>query len=85
MERGEIEFLKRELLAEIKDYLAPYFEGPKVQGLYKSSEVRKLLNISAGTLRSLRIQGILNPKKLSARGYRYPAKEVNDLLSKRKS
>lgn len=49
---------KRQLLFEIKTLLKEH-SGQPVKKWLKSSEVRKLLNISPGTLQNLRVKGIL--------------------------
>ena len=45
----------------------------------RSSDVRKTLKISAGTLQNLRVNGTLKPSKING-SYYYRSKEVKDLL-----
>ena len=62
--REDLKQFKSELLAEIKQIMAPG-QGQSKQWL-KSNEVRKLLNISPGTLQNLRINGTLRYTKIGA-------------------
>jgi hypothetical protein len=49
---------KRQLLFEIKSLFKEHHGQPMKQWI-KSNEVRKLLNISPGTLQNMRVKGIL--------------------------
>lgn len=49
---------KKQLLFEIKSLLKEH-QGQPVKQWIKSNEVRKLLNISPGTLQNMRVKGIL--------------------------
>lgn len=60
--KQDLESIKNEIIAEIKK-VCNTGESPSKKWL-RSSEVRKLLNISPGTLQSLRINGTLNFSKL---------------------
>ena len=79
-----VEFVTREdlrrledLLNEIKQIVQPGQSQPKKW--LKSSEVRKMLNISPGTLQNLRINGILNYTRIGSIIY-YKQEDINKLL-----
>ena len=65
--REDLKTFKNELLNEIKQIVKPP-QGQSKQWL-KSSEVRKLLNISPGTLQNLRINGTLRYTKIGGMMY----------------
>src|SRR5689334_12879117 len=56
--KEDLKQFKQELFAELKQFLQPAAQGAAKKWL-KSPEVRKLLNISPGTLQNLRINGTL--------------------------
>ncbi|MBZ4036760.1 helix-turn-helix domain-containing protein [Flavobacterium sp. 17A] len=63
--RDDLEILKKELLEEIRKYQQynrKHGQEPRVW--LKSYEVRKLLNISPGTLQNLRVNGTLPYNKI---------------------
>lgn len=63
--RDDFEILKKELLEEIRKYQQyPRKRGEEHRIWLKSYEVRKLLNISPGTLQNLRINGTLPYNKI---------------------
>jgi Helix-turn-helix domain len=69
--------LKNELLEEIKHLLV---RENKVQKQWlRSAEVRKLLNISPGTLQTLRINGTLSYTKVGGTLY-YSYQDIQKLL-----
>ncbi|AUS05951.1 helix-turn-helix domain-containing protein [Tamlana sp. s12] len=69
---------KSELLGDIQNLMAePQNEKPKKW--IKSSEVRKMLSISAGTLQNLRINGTLPYTKFGSVIY-YNAHLINEIL-----
>lgn len=70
--------LKVELLKEIRELLQVKETGGNKQWL-KSSEVRKLLNISPGTLQNLRINGTLRYTKIGGMMY-YRLEDINKML-----
>lgn len=76
-----IEF-KKELLEEIKKIIESQTTTPTKKWL-KSPEVRKLLNISAGTLQNLRINGTLSYTKIGGTIY-YANQDIDKLLEKNK-
>lgn len=56
--REDLNEFRNVLLNDLKQFIQPQSQHKKEW--LKSSEVRKLLNISAGTLQNLRINGILD-------------------------
>ncbi len=71
---------KEELLAELARLLQQPVHHPSKQWL-KSAEVRKLLNISPGTLQTLRINGTLPYTKLGGSMY-YKSSDIEKILEK---
>ncbi|MCG6190842.1 helix-turn-helix domain-containing protein [Maribellus maritimus] len=69
---------KTELLDEIKKILKEYNGQPSKKWL-KSWEVRKLLNISPGTLQNLRINGTLPYTKIGGTMY-YNCEDIQKML-----
>jgi hypothetical protein len=66
-----------DLLKEIKQIVQPGQSQPKKW--LKSSEVRKMLNISPGTLQNLRINGTLRYTKMGSIMY-YKLEDINKVL-----
>jgi len=66
-----------DLLKEIKQIVQPGQSQPK--RWLKSSEVRKMLNISSGTLQNLRINGTLRFTKMGSIIY-YKLEDINKIL-----
>jgi hypothetical protein len=75
--REDLKQFKNEMLTEIKHLLKPG-QGQSKQWL-KSYEVRKLLNISPGTLQNLRINGTLRYTKIGGLLY-YKHEDIIKLL-----
>jgi hypothetical protein len=75
--REDLKQFKSELLQDIKQIIKPG-EGQSKQWL-KSNEVRKLLNISPGTLQNLRINGTLRYTKIGGMMY-YKLEDIHRLL-----
>ncbi len=75
--REDLREFKIDLLKEIKKIMQPG-QGQSKQWL-KSSEVRKLLNISPGTLQNLRINGTLRYTKIGGMMY-YKLEDIHKLL-----
>lgn len=69
------------LLNDLKEILAK--QGQPEKKWLKSIEVRKLLNISPGTLQNLRINGTLSYTKVGAIIY-YDNNDIEKLLSRNK-
>jgi hypothetical protein len=75
--KEDLKQFKSELLQEIKQIIKPG-EGQSKQWL-KSNEVRKLLNISPGTVQNLRINGTLRYTKIGGMMY-YKLEDIHKLL-----
>lgn len=75
--REDLKTFKNELLNEIKQIVQPR-QGQSKQWL-KSNEVRKLLNVSPGTLQNLRINGTLRYTKIGGMMY-YKLEDIHKLL-----
>ena len=75
--RQDLREFKNDLLTEIKQIIKPG-QGQSKQWL-KSVEVRKLLNISPGTLQNLRINGTLRYSKIGGMMY-YKLEDIHKLL-----
>ena len=78
--KEDLRNFKSELLQEIKALLQPQGQAPHKKWL-KSQEVRKMLNISPGTLQNLRINGTLRYTKIGSLIY-YKQEDINTLLEK---
>jgi hypothetical protein len=79
----DLKEFKTELIQDIKDLLKEQ-QNPVTKKWLKSVEVRKLLNISPGTLQTLRINGTLPFTKIGGTNY-YNFTDIEKLLSKNKS
>ncbi|WP_394771970.1 helix-turn-helix domain-containing protein [Mucilaginibacter sp.] len=75
--KQDLREFKNDLLNEIKQIIKPG-QGQSKQWL-KSVEVRKLLNISPGTLQNLRINGTLRYSKIGGMMY-YKLEDIHKLL-----
>jgi hypothetical protein len=75
--KQDLREFKNDLLSEIKQIIKPE-QGQGKQWL-KSVEVRKLLNISPGTLQNLRINGTLRYSKIGGMMY-YKLEDIHKLL-----
>lgn len=75
--REDLKQFKTEMLIEMKHLLKPD-QGQSKQWL-KSYEVRKLLNISPGTLQNLRVNGTLRYTKIGGLLY-YKLEDIEKLL-----
>lgn len=75
--KDDLKEFKNELLAEMRQLIQPGHNQSK-QWL-KSIEVRKLLNISPGTLQNLRINGTLRYIKIGSIMY-YKLEDINRVL-----
>jgi hypothetical protein len=75
--KEDLKVFKSELLQEIKQLMQPG-TGQSKQWL-KSNEVRKMLNISPGTLQNLRINGTLRFSKIGGMMY-YKLEDINKVL-----
>ena len=75
--KEDLKVFKSELLQEIKQLMQPG-TGQSKQWL-KSNEVRKMLNISPGTLQNLRINSTLRFSKIGGMMY-YKLEDINKVL-----
>lgn len=75
--KEDLKQLKNEMLAEIRQLIKPEDRHNKLW--LKSAEVRKLLNISPGTLQNLRINRTLRFTKIGGMMY-YKLEDINRLL-----
>ena len=76
--KEDLQAFRQQLINDIKELFLPKHTTTK--DWLRSSEVRKLLNISPGTLQSFRINGKLNPSKIGGiHFYRYS--EIEKLLN----
>lgn len=77
--KEDLEKFKIDLFKELKQLLPSERSEPK--RWLKNSDVRKLLNISLGTLQNLRINGTLPYTKIGGTTF-YRADEVEKMLAK---
>jgi hypothetical protein len=75
--KEDLKQLKTEMLSEIRQLMKPG-QSENRQCL-KSADVRKLLNISPGTLQNLRINGTLRYTKIGGMMY-YKMEDITKLL-----
>lgn len=74
--KGDLVEFKNSLISEIKEIMKQH---PQPKKWLKSAEVRKLLNISPGTLQNLRVNGTLNFTKVGSIIY-YSYSDIQKLL-----
>ena len=79
--KDDLETLKQEIISELKIIVGSQTEQKK---WLKSVEVRKLLNISPGTLQNLRVNGTLPFTKMGKTIY-YDYDDVLNILTQNKS
>ena len=77
MTKSDLMEFKSDLFRELKAFLAP--EKPTDKKWLRSSEVRKLLGISSGTLQTLRNNGTLKFTKIGGTLY-YSTEAINKVL-----
>ena len=77
--KADLENFRKQLLQDIAAILAEAGDDTQKKWL-RSREVRQLLSISNGTLATLRVQGKLNPTKVSGIHY-YKLSEIQALLN----
>lgn len=75
--KDDLNEFKKQLIGEIRTLIKP--EDGAAKKWLKSNEVRKLLNISPGTLQNLRINGTLRFTKVGSMLY-YKLDDINTLL-----
>lgn len=79
--KEDLQVLRQQLISDLKALLQCQ-DNSKKEWL-KSSEVRKLLKISPGTLQTLRVNGTLHPSKIGGILY-YKMEEIEKLLNSTK-
>lgn len=77
---GDLENFRKAIVDEIKELLKSQGSPPPRQWL-RSSEVRKILHVSVGTLQNLRINGTLPYTKIGSIVY-YRWDDINKVLEK---
>jgi hypothetical protein len=75
--KEDLQVLRRELLEDLKQFLSSSKQEPKKW--LRSADVRKMLNISPGTLQNLRITGQLKPSKIGGSFY-YAFQDIQSLM-----
>jgi hypothetical protein len=75
---NDLNDFKKQLLFEIKSLMKEYGGQPTKKWL-KSKDVRKLLNISPGTLQNLRVNGTLPFTKIGGMIY-YDAENISHVM-----
>ena len=75
--KSDLQNFKQELISEIQNIIGD--KSTKEQKWLKGLDVRKMLNISAGTLQNLRINGTLNPSKIGGTHF-YKRSDIQKLL-----
>jgi hypothetical protein len=78
----DLEVFRHNLLNDLRTIMQT--KAPKQMQWLKSSEVRKALKISPGTLQNLRINGTLSFTKIGSIIY-YNQDDINSMLAKNKS
>ncbi len=78
----DLEVFRHSLLNDLRSIIQ--IKAPKQMQWLKSSEVRKILKISPGTLQNLRINGTLSFTKIGSIIY-YNQDDIDSMLAKNKS
>lgn len=76
--KQDLEMLQAALLQAMSEYMGS--NSTEKPEWLRSKQVRQMLNISDGTLQTLRIKKILNPTKLGSVWY-YRFSEIQELLN----
>lgn len=77
--KEDLEILRVQLMDDFRKIIEP--RKKILKEWIKGKEVRKILNISPGSLQNLRINGKLNPKKIGGTWY-YRTEEIESLFEK---
>lgn len=77
--KEDLQLFRMQLLEDIKVLLS---DKTSTKKWLRSSEVRKILQISSGTLQNLRINNTLHPVKISGTWY-YSISEIDKLFEER--
>ena len=78
---GDLELFRKSLVEELKTILQPGLASSEKKWL-RSSEVRKLLGISPGTLQNFRIKNLLPYKKIGGMVF-YKYEDLEELLERK--
>lgn len=79
--KQDLEQFKTELFAELKKLNIGHSGEVSAKKWLKSAEVRKLLQISAGTLQNLRVNGTISYTQVGSLLY-YKQEDINRLLER---
>ncbi len=79
--KDDLQFFRMQLINDLKELLSIRQEANKKW--LRSSEVRKMLQISPGTLQTLRVNGKLTPSKIGSIYY-YSFTDIEKLLEMNK-
>ncbi|MBW3470381.1 helix-turn-helix domain-containing protein [Arthrospiribacter ruber] len=77
--KEDLEMLRVQLMNDFRKLIEP--KKKVLKEWIKGNEVRKILSISPGSLQNLRINGLLNPKKIGGTWY-YRTEEIEALFEK---
>ncbi len=77
--KEDLQNFRKQLLGDIKEILLMAQRQKTFKSWYRSCEVRKLLNISGGTLQNLRVTGKLPSSKIGGIHY-YRLEDIENLL-----
>jgi hypothetical protein len=78
--REDLNEFRNLLLNDLKQLIRPQFQSQQAKQWLKSYEVRKMLNISAGTLQNLRINGTLAFTKIGGLMY-YKYSDIEKIMN----
>jgi len=78
--KEDLQIFRIQLLDDFRRILSATQEKEEMPEWIKSGEVRKILNVSPGTLQNLRISSQLHPKKINGSWY-YSLAEIKGLFS----
>lgn len=79
--KDDLQQFKKELLEEITELFDR--KNPNTKKWLRTSEVKKLLNVSAGTLQNFRLNGTLSYKKVGGSLY-YSFEQIQQMLEAQK-
>lgn len=78
--KDDLQVFKIQLMDDIRSLMDRQKTKEEEPEWIKSKQVRKLLDVSPGTLQNLRISGDLNPKKIGGTWY-YSKTEISALFT----
>lgn len=77
--KEDLQIFRIQLMGDFRKLLVDFQKKEEIPEWLKSGEVRKILNVSPGTLQNLRINGDLHPVKISGSWY-YNLSEIKLLF-----